>query len=131
MIELPIGVKLRPIVIEQRDLPTYEYVNAIDDVNDGLSWYHDIWNFVESGEFPVEATKKDRITLQRLASQYITCGGKLYRRSHYGMHKLCIKGAEATRIMEEVHEGVCGPHMSGVMLARKILSMFLRLNCMA
>ncbi|XP_058202829.1 uncharacterized protein LOC131317287 [Rhododendron vialii] len=23
--------------------------------------------------------------------------------------------------MEEIHEGICGPHMSGVMLARKIL----------
>ncbi|XP_058198454.1 uncharacterized protein LOC131313976 [Rhododendron vialii] len=37
------------------------------------------------------------------------------------MHKLCVNGAEATRVIEEVHEGICGPHMSGVMLARKIL----------
>ncbi|XP_058185744.1 uncharacterized protein LOC131302969 [Rhododendron vialii] len=101
-----IRVKLRPIVSEQRDFLAYEYVNAIDDVvNDGLPWYHDIWNFVERGEFPAEATKKDRIALQRLASQYIICGGKLYRRSHCGMHKLCVNGAEATRIMEEIHEG--------------------------
>ncbi|KAI8538447.1 hypothetical protein RHMOL_Rhmol09G0104400 [Rhododendron molle] len=83
MIELPIGVRLRAIVIEQRDLPAYEYVNAIDDVDDGLPWYHDIWNFVERGEFPAGATRKDRVALQQLAAQYIICGGKLYRRSHF------------------------------------------------
>ncbi|XP_058202979.1 uncharacterized protein LOC131317441 [Rhododendron vialii] len=104
-----------------KDCPTYQYVNAIDDVNDGLHWYHDIWNFVESGEYLAEASKKDQLALRRIAAQYILCGGKLYKRSHCGMHKLCVNGLEAARIMEEVHEGVCGPHMSGVMLARKIL----------
>ncbi|XP_058189230.1 uncharacterized protein LOC131306819 [Rhododendron vialii] len=121
MIDLQVGVKLLPIVIEQRDFPAYEYINAIDDVDDGLLWYHDLWNFVERGEFPAKATRKDRVTLQWLATQYIVYGGKLYQRSHYGMHKLCVNGVEATKIMEEIHEGVCGPHMSGVMLARKIL----------
>ncbi|XP_058217385.1 uncharacterized protein LOC131328460 [Rhododendron vialii] len=118
MIELPVGVRLRPIVIEQRDLPAYEYVNAIDD---GLPWYHDVWNFVEYGEFPAEATRKDQVALQWLAAQYIICGGKLHQRSHCGMHKLCVNDADVVRIMKEIHEGVCSPHMSGVMLARKIL----------
>ncbi|XP_058198358.1 uncharacterized protein LOC131313879 [Rhododendron vialii] len=97
MVELPLGVKLRPILIKQRDYPAYH------------------------GKYPAEASKKDQLALRRIAAQYILCGGKLYKRSHCGMHKLCVNGSEATRIMEEVHEGVCGPHMSGVMLARKIL----------
>ncbi|XP_058216783.1 uncharacterized protein LOC131327654 [Rhododendron vialii] len=121
MVKLPLGDKLRPILIEQRDYPAYQYVNSIDDVGDGLPWCHDIWNFVESGKYPADASKKDQLALRRIAAQYILCGGKLYKRSHCGMHKLCVSGSEATRIMEEVHEGVCGPHMSGVMLARKIL----------
>ncbi|XP_058217334.1 uncharacterized protein LOC131328405 [Rhododendron vialii] len=102
MVEIPIGVKLRPIIIEQRDTL-------------------DIWRFVERGEYHTEASKKDKIALQRMAAQYIICGGILYRRSHCGMHKLCIYGAEARRVMEEIHEGVCGPHMNGMMLAKKIL----------
>ncbi|KAI8572871.1 hypothetical protein RHMOL_Rhmol01G0234000 [Rhododendron molle] len=121
MVELPLGVKLHPILIEQQDFPTYQYVNAIDDVDDGLPRYHNIWNFVESREYSAEATKKDQTVLRTLAAQFIICGGKLYRISHCGMHKVCVNGAEATRIMEEIHEGVCGPHMSGVMPARKIL----------
>ncbi|XP_058219170.1 uncharacterized protein LOC131329810 [Rhododendron vialii] len=111
MVELPLGVKLRPILIELQDCPTYQYVNAVNVVDDGLP----------CGEYPAEAFKKDQLALRRIAAQYILCGGKLYKRSHCGMHKLCVNGSEAARIMEEVHEGVCGPHMSGVMLARKIL----------
>ncbi|KAI8542859.1 hypothetical protein RHMOL_Rhmol08G0172600 [Rhododendron molle] len=65
MVELPLGVKLRPILIEQRDCPAYQYVTVIDDIDDGLPWYHDIWNFVESGEYPAEPSKKDQLALRR------------------------------------------------------------------
>ncbi|KAH7850774.1 hypothetical protein Vadar_002846 [Vaccinium darrowii] len=99
-------------MIEQRDKPVYEHIMAIDEPNDGLPWYHDIWNFIEKDEYPTDTDKKDQIALQKLASYYIICGGRLYRRSHCGMHKLCVNGEEATRIMEEIHNGVCGPHMN-------------------
>ncbi|KAI8571794.1 hypothetical protein RHMOL_Rhmol01G0146700 [Rhododendron molle] len=36
MVELPLGVKLCPILIEQQDFPTYQYVTAINDVDNGL-----------------------------------------------------------------------------------------------
>ncbi|XP_058202807.1 uncharacterized protein LOC131317262 [Rhododendron vialii] len=47
MVEIPIGVKLRPIIIEQRDTPVYQYVMAIDEPEDDHPWYYDIWRFVE------------------------------------------------------------------------------------
>ncbi|XP_058185726.1 uncharacterized protein LOC131302949 [Rhododendron vialii] len=121
MIEIPVGVKLRLIVIEQRDTSVYQHVMAIDEPDDGHPWYYDIWRFVEKGEYPIEASKKDKVALQRMAAQYIICGGNLYRRSHCGIHKLCTHGAKTKRVMEEIHEGVCGPHMNGMMLAKKIL----------
>ena len=34
---------------------------------------------------------------------------------------LCLDRASADRVMREVHAGVCGPHMEGHMLARKIM----------
>ncbi|XP_058223145.1 uncharacterized protein LOC131332853 [Rhododendron vialii] len=42
MVEIPIGVRLRPIVIEQRDTPVYQHVMAIDEPDDGHPWYYDI-----------------------------------------------------------------------------------------
>ncbi|KAL6323884.1 hypothetical protein AAG906_005881 [Vitis piasezkii] len=34
---------------------------------------------------------------------------------------LCLDRASADQVMREVHAGVCGPHMGGHMLARKIM----------
>ena len=50
MVEIPVGVKLRPIMIEQRSKPVDEYIMAVDEPDDGLPWYHDIWNFIEEGD---------------------------------------------------------------------------------
>ncbi|KAI8530519.1 hypothetical protein RHMOL_Rhmol11G0065600 [Rhododendron molle] len=121
MLELPIEVKLWPVIIEQRGKHVYEYIMNINELDDGLPGYHDIWNFVEKGEFPAEATKKDRIALQRLASQYIIYGRQLYGQSPCRVQKLCIHGKDARKVMEEIHEGVFGPHMNGMMLAKKVL----------
>ncbi|XP_058219946.1 uncharacterized protein LOC131330397 [Rhododendron vialii] len=76
MVEIPVSMKLRPIVIEQRDSSVYQHVMVIDEPDDGHPWYYDIWRFVERGEYPADSSKKDRIALQRLTAQYIICGGK-------------------------------------------------------
>ena len=34
---------------------------------------------------------------------------------------LCLDCASADRVMREVYVGVCGPHMGGHMLTRKIM----------
>ena len=56
-----------------------------------------------------------------MAMQYILCGGQLYRRSYDDVHLCCLKQEEAERVMEEVYQGICGLHMNGRMLAKKIL----------
>ena len=49
------------------------------------------------------------------------CEETLYRRSTNDMLLLCLDRAFVDRVMREVHAGVCGPHMGGHMLARKII----------
>ena len=56
-----------------------------------------------------------------MAIQYVLCGGQLYRRSYDGIHLHCLKKEEAERVMEEFHQGICGPYMNGRILAKKIL----------
>ncbi|WKA12872.1 hypothetical protein VitviT2T_030220 [Vitis vinifera] len=70
---------------------------------------------------PEVATAKDRRALRHLATRFVICGDTLYRRSADGMLLLCLDRASADRVMREVHSGVCGPHMGGHMLARKIM----------
>ncbi|RVW69023.1 Retrovirus-related Pol polyprotein from transposon 17.6 [Vitis vinifera] len=91
-VDIPIDVVIRPLLIESR-----------------------------SGTYPEVATTKDRRALRHLATRFVICGDTLYRRSADGMLLLCLDRASADRVMREVHSGVCGPHMGGHMLARKIM----------
>ncbi|RVW71193.1 Gypsy retrotransposon integrase-like protein 1 [Vitis vinifera] len=92
MIDIPVDATVRPLLIESRYAPAYFCL--IDDVepDDGLPWYHDIYHFLRLG-----VRSLDRMLL------------------------LCLDPASADRVMREVHAGVCGPHMGGHMLARKIM----------
>ncbi|RVW60154.1 Transposon Ty3-I Gag-Pol polyprotein [Vitis vinifera] len=121
MIDIPVDATVRPLLIESRSAPAY--CCLIDDVepDDGLPWYHDIYHFLRLGVYPEAATAKDKRALRQLATRFVICGETLYRRSPDGMLLLCLDRASADRVMREVHAGVCGPHMGGYMLARKIM----------
>ena len=121
MIETPEDVVVRPLVFEQRDEPSYcqaieEMQNEDEDV-----WYENILKYLEEGTYPESASKTYKLTIRRMAMQYILCGKRLYKRSYDGLHLLCVTETETRKIIEEVHKGSYGPHMSGHMLSRKIL----------
>ena len=71
--------------------------------------------------YPEKATKKDKVVIRQLASKFISHQGVLYRRTSDGIQCRCLSETEAARAMEEVHEGVCGPHMNGAILAKKLM----------
>ena len=77
--------------------------------------------FLELGAYPNGADKRERRSIRMIAMQYILCRGQLYKRSYAGTHLRCLKKEEAKRVMEEIYQGICGPHMNGRMLAKKIL----------
>ncbi|PKI59190.1 hypothetical protein CRG98_020419 [Punica granatum] len=90
----------------------YEACKAVDE---------DIKNLLRTGQFPPFADRRDRKTLRRLAIHYFLSGEILYRRSFDSTLLRCIDEHESRCLMEEVHEGNCGPHMNGLMLAKKIM----------
>uniref|UniRef100_A0A2N9EMI8 Uncharacterized protein n=1 Tax=Fagus sylvatica TaxID=28930 RepID=A0A2N9EMI8_FAGSY len=92
-----------------------------DEINDGKPRYHDICNFVEDMVYLEGADRKDIRALKLLATQYILCGGVLYQRCYEGVHLRCVDNEEAEKLIKEVHQGVCGPHMNGRMFAKKII----------
>ncbi|RVW62186.1 Gypsy retrotransposon integrase-like protein 1 [Vitis vinifera] len=121
MIDIPADATVRPLLIESRSAPAYCCLIDDMEIDDGLPWYHDIYHFLRLGVYPEAATAKDRRALRQLATRFVICGETLYRRSPDGMLLLCLDRASADRVMREVHAGVCGPHMGGHMLARKIM----------
>ena len=121
VIEIPIGVTMRPLLIETRSALTY--CCLIGDIadQDKFPWYHDIQQFLLYDTYPKLGTTKDKRALRQLATRFVICGDTLYRRSIDVLLLLCLDRASVDRVMREVHAGVCGPHMGGHMLTRKIM----------
>ena len=78
-----------------------------------IPWYYDIMKFLKLGVCPSGADKRERCLVRMMAIKYITYGDQLYRRSYDGVHLCCLKKEEAEKVMEEVRQGICGPHMNG------------------
>ncbi|KAJ8615567.1 hypothetical protein MRB53_034939 [Persea americana] len=92
-----------------------------DDPMDDNPWFCDIKNYLLDGYIPEYASKSDRRALKELAQRYIIVGGQLYKRSFQGILLRCVDAQEAAHIIYEAHSGVCGGHVNGQMLAKKIV----------
>ncbi|PKI71181.1 hypothetical protein CRG98_008430, partial [Punica granatum] len=90
----------------------------------------DIKNLLRTGQYPPFADRRDRKTLRRLAIHYFLSGEILYRCSFDSTLLRYIDEHESRRLMEEVHGGNCGPHMNGLMLAKKIMRLGYYLSTM-
>ena len=119
MVRIPRGIEQMPLTIEKRHGPTY--IQAVDDETDEEPWYIDILNFITKGEYPEGTDKRTCRALRLLASQYVLINDQLHKRIPNGKALLCVPKKEAERIMRIVHEGACGTHMNGKMLAQKII----------
>ena len=108
MVEIPEEVWTWPLEIEQ----SYEEVHkrnieasvmAIEEKE--VPWYYDIMKFLELGAYSDGADKRECCSIRMMATQYILCGGQLYRRSYDGIHLHCLKKEEVKKVMEEVLQG--------------------------
>ena len=121
MIDIPEGVVVRPLLVETRSVPAYCCLIDESGFDDGLPWYHDIYQFLRYDTYPKVVTAKDKRALRQLATRFVIHGETLYRRTTDGVLLLCLDRDSVDWAMREVHVGVCGPHMGGHMLARKIM----------
>ncbi|PKI77630.1 hypothetical protein CRG98_001968 [Punica granatum] len=111
---------IEPLKFEiSKGLAHYDVIEAVD----GKPWYADIKHFLQTGQFPAFTKRHDWRTLRRIAAHYFLSGETLYRRSFDTTLLRCVDDNEAQRLMEEVHEGNCGPHMNGLTLAKKIMQL--------
>ncbi|XP_047250037.1 uncharacterized protein LOC124885838 [Capsicum annuum] len=119
MIQHPDKNYIDPIKVEIHDQQAYCF--HIDEEPDGKSWYYDIKSLLGVGGYPEGATSKQKRTLKRMANHFFLNGEILYRRTpDLGLLR-CVDAMEATRLLEEIHVGTCGPHMNGFMLVKNIL----------
>ena len=90
MIDIPVDTIVFHILIELRFVSTYCFFIDETELDDGLPWYQDIYQFFRFDTYPKATMTKDKRTLRQLASQFVICGETLYRRSADGMLLLCL-----------------------------------------
>ncbi|KAH9330198.1 hypothetical protein KI387_002306, partial [Taxus chinensis] len=71
--------------------------------------------------FPPEISRSEKQSLIRQIAHYTLLGGTLYRRGYDGNLLRCLDVPESIQAIKEVHEGVCGAHTNGMVLAKKLL----------
>ncbi|XP_052478210.1 uncharacterized protein LOC128033852 [Gossypium raimondii] len=67
-----------------------------------------ILQYVKNWEYSSQATENDKRTLRRIAIEYALDGEALYKRGKDQVLLICVDAVEARKILEEVHEGICG-----------------------
>ena len=112
----------RLIVLEQKEEPAYYMTIEEDEERNGeAEWYSNILQYLKDRTYPKSIDKKDQLIIQRLSTNYIICGERLYRRLYDGIYLLCMTAKEAQQVTAEVHDSSYKPHMNAHMLSRKIM----------
>ncbi|XP_070025640.1 uncharacterized protein [Nicotiana sylvestris] len=97
------------------------YCAHVEEEADGKPWFHDINAYLSKGEYLKHANHTQKCTLRRLSNLFFHSGGNLYKRTPDMGLLRCADAKEASKLLENVHAGSCGPHMNGFVLAKKIL----------
>ena len=71
MIDILEGVVVRPLLVKTRSVPTYCCLIDESGFDDGLPWYHDIYQFLRYGTYPEAMTAKDKRALRQLATRFV------------------------------------------------------------
>ena len=83
------------------------------------TWITQYQRCLADGLLPLDPTEARKI--KKNSSKFTMIDGELYR---FGFtHSLleCVHGEKCTRIMVELHEGICGSHVGGRALAARTL----------
>ncbi|KAF7150490.1 hypothetical protein RHSIM_Rhsim02G0156300 [Rhododendron simsii] len=91
----------------------------VQAINYSDSWTGPIVDNITNGTLPEDKVKSRQLKIR--AAKYLMMGDVLYRRSFSLPYLRCLTTMESTQAMEEVHQGICGDHQSGRMLAYKLL----------
>ncbi|XP_022019418.1 uncharacterized protein LOC110919460 [Helianthus annuus] len=84
------------------------------------SWMTPIIQYLQEGIIP--ESKAEARKIQNKALFYEMNGGILYRRSFLGPLLRCMDSQDASYLIREIHEGICGIHAGPRMVVAKIMN---------
>nr|XP_012466309.1 unnamed protein product [Gossypium raimondii] len=111
--------EIMPIQMSIYETPAHCF--SIEEESDGRPWFHDILEYIKNQRYPEQVNENDKRTIRRMAFGFVLDGDILYKRGKDQVLLRCVDAVEARKILEEVHEGICGTHASGFTMARQIM----------
>ena len=88
-------------------------------VHEPDTWRTPYQSYLADGELPVDSTEAKKI--KKSSSKFTLIDGELYRFGFTHPLLVCVHGEKYTRIMAELHEGICGSHIGGRSLATRTI----------
>ncbi|GKV17775.1 hypothetical protein SLEP1_g28236 [Rubroshorea leprosula] len=114
---------VRSTIVEVLDAPSYTDFTVecqlLSTDPSTPSWTTPLMNYLQSGELPEDPSTAKSI--KRRAAHFTLLDNQLYKRATSMPLLRCLTSYEAEYAVREVHEGVCGMHIGGKTLARKLL----------
>ena len=88
-------------------------------VEEGDTWMTPYRRYLADEILPAEPEEGKKV--KRNATRYTLVDGILFRHGFTHPILTCVSSDECTRIMAELHEGICGSHVGGRSLASKVI----------
>jgi len=88
-------------------------------LEEGDRWMTPYRRYIADGILPTEPGEGKKI--KKNSTRYTLVDGVLFRHGFTHPILTCVSGDECTRIMSELHEGICGSHVGGRSLASKVI----------
>ena len=78
-------------------------------------WFSPIWDFLTRQFLPWNPEEAAKI--KRLSSHFAIFDGALFRKGFSSPWQRCVGAPEAKKILQEIHEGICGSHQGAKTIA--------------
>ena len=97
------------------------YCTCVQREPNGNPYYHDILRYIKDQQYPNLTNDNDKRISRKLAIGFFLDRDILYKKSKDQILLRCVDANEAKKIIHEIHEGVCGTHANGHIMARQIM----------
>ena len=113
----------RVLLVEDLCTPTSLHKNMpqVHQISLGLSWMNFILLYLERDVLPEEKSEAKKV--RRKAPRFwLSEDRKLYKRSFFSPHLLCVHPEVSESLLEELHERVYGSHTGGRSLSHRAIT---------
>ncbi|XP_062170548.1 uncharacterized protein LOC133876286 [Alnus glutinosa] len=111
--------KRQIIILTEPSITPRTDVMEADPTQDEPKWAIEIIQFLRNGLLPEDKVAAQKVKIQ--ATRFCLLREVLYKRGYSEPLLKCLSKTEADYVLKEIHEGVCGDHSGGRMMAQKTI----------